>query len=131
MAKGKHYTPEFKEQAVKIAAGPDRTNDLLHALKGQRFRLDAHLDRSRSAWPRRGQTPGMTAAGSTPSRTARAAAPPCLTHLCHPVHAAGQPDLHLALPQTNDHSTVPGPVTASSPLPIAAKICRRSVSQFS
>ena len=68
MAKGKYYTPEFKEQAA---------------------------------------------------------------HMCHHVHAADQRDLHLALPQTNDHSTVPGPVIASSLLPIAAKICRRSVSQCS
>ena len=30
--------------------------------------------------------------------------------MCHHVHAAGQRDLHLALLQTNDHSTVPGPV---------------------
>ena len=45
MAKGKYYTPEFKEQAA---------------------------------------------------------------HMCHHVHAADQRDLHLALPQTNDHSTVPG-----------------------
>jgi hypothetical protein len=43
--------------------------------------------------------------------------------MCHHVHAADQRDLHLALPQTNDHSTVPGPVIASSLLPIAAKIC--------
>ena len=42
--------------------------------------------------------------------------------MCHHVHAADQRDLHLALPQTNDHSTVPGPVIASSLLPIAAKI---------
>jgi hypothetical protein len=28
--------------------------------------------------------------------------------MCHHVHAADQRDLHLALPQTNDHSTVPG-----------------------
>ena len=47
---------------------------------------------------------------------------------CH-VHAADQRNLHLALLQTNDHSTVPGPVIAPSLLPIAAKICRRSVSQ--
>jgi hypothetical protein len=33
--------------------------------------------------------------------------------MCHHVHAADQRDLHLALPQTNDHSTVPGPVIAS------------------
>ena len=32
MAKGKCYTPEFKEQAVKMAAGLDCTYDLLHAL---------------------------------------------------------------------------------------------------
>ena len=61
----------------------------------------------------------------------RVAAPGCLTHMCHHVHAADQRDLHLALPQTNDHSTVPGPVIASSLLPIAAKICRRSVPQCS
>ena len=66
MAKGKYYTPEFKEQAVKMVVGLDCTYDLLHALQGQCFRLDAHPDRSRSAWPRRGQTPGMTAAGSRP-----------------------------------------------------------------
>jgi hypothetical protein len=42
--------------------------------------------------------------------------------MCHHVHAADQRDLHLALPQTNDHSTVPGPVIASSLLPTAAKI---------
>jgi hypothetical protein len=72
----------------------------------------------------------MTAAGSRPSRTGRVAAPDCLMHMCH-VRAADQRDLHLALPQTNDHSTVPGPVIASSLLPIAAKICRRSVSQCS
>src|ERR1700729_2348416 len=63
---------------------------------------------------RRGQTPGMTAAGSRPSRTGRVAAPDCLTHMCHHVHAADQRDLYLALPQTNDHSAVPGPVIASS-----------------
>ena len=61
----------------------------------------------------------------------RVAAPGCLTHMCHHVHAADQRDPHLALPQTNDHSTVPGPVIASSLLSIAAKICRRSVSQCS
>src|SRR5690348_15032876 len=131
MAKGKYYTPEFKAQAVKMAVGLDCTYDLLHALQGQRFRLDAHPDRSRSAWPRREQTPGMTAAGSRPVPHGRVAAPGCLTHMCHHVHAADQRDLHLALPQTNDHSTVPGPVIASSLLPIAAKICRRSVSQCS
>ena len=59
----------------------------------------------------------------------RVAAPGCLTHMYHHVHAADQRDLHLALPQTNDHSTVP--VIASSLLPTAAKICRRSVSQCS
>ena len=32
MAKGKYYTPEFKEQAVKMAAGLDCTHDLPHAL---------------------------------------------------------------------------------------------------
>jgi hypothetical protein len=32
MAKGKYYTPEFEEQAVKMAVGPDCTYDLLHAL---------------------------------------------------------------------------------------------------
>jgi hypothetical protein len=48
----------------------------------------------------------MTAAGSRPSRTGRVAAPDCLTHMCHHVHAAGQRNLHLALLQTNDHSTV-------------------------
>jgi hypothetical protein len=42
MAKGKYYTPEFKEQAVKMVAGLDCTYDLLHALQGQCFRLDAH-----------------------------------------------------------------------------------------
>ena len=31
----------------------------------------------------------MTAAGSRPSRTGRVAAPGCLTHMCHHVHAAG------------------------------------------
>jgi len=31
MAKGKYYTPEFKERAVKIAVGLDCTYDLLHA----------------------------------------------------------------------------------------------------
>ncbi len=65
------------------------------------------------------------------ARTGRVAAPDCLTHMCHHVHAADQRDLYLALLQTNDHSTVPGPVIASSLLPIAAKICRRSVSQCS
>ena len=40
---------------------------------------------------------------------ARVAAPDCLTHMCHHVHAADQRNLHLALLQTNDHSTVPGP----------------------
>jgi hypothetical protein len=30
MAKGKYYTPEFKEQAVKMAVGLDCTYDLLH-----------------------------------------------------------------------------------------------------
>jgi len=29
MAKGKYYTPEFKEQAVKIAVGLDCTYDLV------------------------------------------------------------------------------------------------------
>jgi hypothetical protein len=29
-------------------------------------------------------------------------------HMCHHVHAADQRNLHLALLQTNDHSTVPG-----------------------
>ena len=61
----------------------------------------------------------------------RVAAPDCLTHMCRHVHAANQRDPHLALLQTNDHSTVPGPVIAPSLLPIAAKICRRSVSQCS
>ena len=32
MAKGKYYTPEFKEQDVKMAVGPDCTYDLLRAL---------------------------------------------------------------------------------------------------
>jgi hypothetical protein len=73
----------------------------------------------------------MTATGSRPSRTGRVAAPDCLTHMCHHVHAADQRDLHPALLQTNDHSTVPGPVIASSLLPIVAKICRKSVSQCS
>ena len=50
MAKGKYYTPEFKEQAVKMVVGLGCTYDLLHALQGQCFRLDAHPDRSRSAW---------------------------------------------------------------------------------
>jgi hypothetical protein len=112
MATGKYYAPESKEQAVKMAVGLDCTYDLLHALQGRCFRLDAHPDRSRSAWPRRGQTPGMTAAGPRPSHTGRVAAPGCLTHMCHHVHAAGQRDLHLALLQANDHSTVPGPVMA-------------------
>jgi threonine dehydrogenase-like Zn-dependent dehydrogenase len=49
--------------------------------------------------------------------------------MCHHVRAADQRNLHLALLQTNEHSTVPGPVIAPSLLPIAAKICRRSVSQ--
>jgi hypothetical protein len=52
MAKGKYYTPEFKEQAVKMTVGLDCTYDLLHALQGHCFRLDAHPDRSRSARPR-------------------------------------------------------------------------------
>jgi hypothetical protein len=30
-------------------------------------------------------------------RTGRVAAPDCLTHMCHHVHAADQCDLHLAL----------------------------------
>src|SRR5262249_28794424 len=68
----------------------------------------------------------MTAAGSRPSRTGRVAAPDCLTHMCHHVHAADQRNLHLALLQTNDHSTVPGPVIAPSLLPIAAKIADQS-----
>ena len=34
MAKGKYYTPEFKEQAAKMAVGLDCTYDLLHALQG-------------------------------------------------------------------------------------------------
>jgi hypothetical protein len=71
----------------------------------------------------------MTAAGSRPSRTGRVAAPDCLTNMCYHVHAADQRNLHLALLQTNDHSTVPGPVIAPSLLPIAAKICHRSVTQ--
>ena len=33
MAKGKSYTPEFKEQAVKMVAGLDCTYDLLHAFR--------------------------------------------------------------------------------------------------
>jgi hypothetical protein len=33
MAKGKHYTPEFKEQAVTMVAGLDCTYDLLHAFR--------------------------------------------------------------------------------------------------
>ena len=32
MAKGKYYTPEFKEHVVKMAVGLDCTDDLLHAL---------------------------------------------------------------------------------------------------
>jgi len=32
MAKGKYYTPEFKEQALKTAVGLDCTYDLPHAL---------------------------------------------------------------------------------------------------
>ena len=44
----------------------------------------------------------MTAAGSRPSRAGRVAAPDCLTHMCHHVHAAGQRDLYLALLQTSD-----------------------------
>ena len=32
MAKGKYYTPEFKEQAMKMVVGLDCTYDLLHAL---------------------------------------------------------------------------------------------------
>ena len=32
MAKGKYYTPELKEQAVKMAVGLDCTHYLLHAL---------------------------------------------------------------------------------------------------
>ena len=32
MAKGKCYTPEFTEQAVKMVVGLDCTYDLLHAL---------------------------------------------------------------------------------------------------
>ena len=54
----------------------------------------------------------MTAAGSRPSRTGRVAAPDCLTHMCHHVHAADQCDLYLALLQTNDDSTELGPVMA-------------------
>ena len=42
----------------------------------------------------------------------RVAAPDCLTHMCHHAHAADQRDLYLALLQTNDHSTVAGPVIA-------------------
>ena len=49
-------------------------------------------------------------AGSRPSRTGRVAASACLTHMRRYVHPADQRDLHLALLQTNDHSTVPGPV---------------------
>ena len=33
MAKGKYYTPEFKEQAVKMVVGLDCTYDLLHAFR--------------------------------------------------------------------------------------------------
>ena len=33
MAKGKYYTPEFKEQAVKMAVGLDCTYDLFHAFR--------------------------------------------------------------------------------------------------
>jgi hypothetical protein len=33
MAKGKYYTPEFKEQAVKMVADLDCTHDLLHAFR--------------------------------------------------------------------------------------------------
>lgn len=32
MAKGKYYTPEFKEQGVKIVVRLDCMYDLLHAL---------------------------------------------------------------------------------------------------
>jgi len=32
MARGKYYTPEFKEQAVKMAVGLDCAYDLLRAL---------------------------------------------------------------------------------------------------
>ena len=32
MAKGKYYSPEFKEQAVKMVVGLDCTYDLLRAL---------------------------------------------------------------------------------------------------
>jgi hypothetical protein len=131
MAKGKYYTLEFKEQAVKMVVGLDCTYDLLHALQATASGWTPILTWSRSAWPRSGQTPGMTAAGSRPSRTGRVAAPDCLTHMSHHVHAADQRDLHLTLLQTNDHSTVSGPVIASSLLPIAAKICRRSISQCS
>jgi len=52
----------------------------------------------------------MTAAESRLSRTGHAAAPDCLTHMCHHVHAADQRNIHLALLHANDHSTVPGPV---------------------
>src|SRR5215467_6537878 len=48
----------------------------------------------------------------------RVAAPDCLVHMCHHVHAADEGNLHLALLQTNDHSTVPGPVMALVAAPI-------------
>jgi hypothetical protein len=38
MAKGKYYTPEFKEQAVKMVVCLHCTYDLLHASQGQCFR---------------------------------------------------------------------------------------------
>jgi len=33
MAKGKNYTPELKEKAVKMVVGLDCTYDLLHAFR--------------------------------------------------------------------------------------------------
>ena len=55
MAKGKYYTPEFKEQAVKMVVGLDCTYDLLHA-----FRASA------SCW-----TPSLTGRGQAVARANR------------------------------------------------------------
>ena len=67
MAKGKYYTPEFKEQAVKMVVCLHCTYDLLHASQGQCFRLDVNPDRSRSARPCRGQI-GTTLTGFSDRR---------------------------------------------------------------
>jgi hypothetical protein len=102
MAKGEYYTPEFKEQAVKKVVGLDCTYDLLHALQGRCFRLDAHPDRARSASPRRGQTPGMTRPDrGRPARAAslrRTASRTCATTRTRPTSLTARNPVHLGPP---------------------------------